>query len=153
MRKLAVAVLIGSLSLGVGRSLLAHDEGHGPKLTDEGKQGGVISPVIDKKDVKKGAKAGVVYKAELVRSEDGMVSVYLYDKEMNALDLAKFEKTAKGNVEIEVKKKYMTTPFTLTLTDGAFTGSAPKATRKPFNIDVYLREGGRDLLAAFDDLD
>jgi len=153
MRKLTAAVLVGSLWFAAGASLRAHDGGHGPKLTDEGKQGGVVSSVINTKDLKKGAKAEVIYKAELVRSEDGMVSVYLYDIKMNTLDMSKFERKAKGDVEVQVKKKHTTTPFELNLADGRFVGAAPKASRKPFNIDVYFKQGDRQLLAAFDNLD
>ena len=133
--------------------LLAHDEGHGPKLTDQGQQGGVVSPVIDKKETSKGAKAAVVYKAELVRSEDGSVSVYLYDHDMNALDTSKLEKSARGVVETLTKGKASTVPFNLSLVGGAFTGKSPKPAKKPFNIDVTFKEGNRELLAAFDNLD
>lgn len=134
-------------------SAFAHDEGHGPKITDSGKQGGVVAPVIDAKDAKKGAKAEFVHKSELVRSEDGAVRLYLYDKDMNPLDLSKFDKSAKGVVEFKKSKKWVKNPFTLTQEDGAFVGKAPKTSAKPFNIDVTLKESGRDLLAAFDNLD
>lgn len=134
-------------------SAFAHDEGHGPKLTDTGKQGGIVSPVIQSSDAKKGAKASLVYKSEMVRSEDGVVRVYFYDKDMNPLDLARFEKTAKGVVEVEKKKKVTKTPFTLKLEENAFVGSAPKASSKPFNIDITVQEGNKQLLTAFDNLD
>jgi len=148
-RTIASLLLLGSLISPV----LAHDGGHGPKLTDEGQQGGVVSPVIDKKEASKGAGATVVYKAELVRSEDGLVSVYLYDQAMRPLDASKLNKEAKGAVETFTKGKAATVPFNLSLTDGAFVGTAPKPARKPFNIDVTFTEGDRRLLAAFDNLD
>jgi hypothetical protein len=153
MKKYVVAALAGSLCFSILGFARAHDGGHGPMVTDQGNQGGVVSSVIDKKDIKKGAKAAVLYKAELVRAEDGIVRVYLYDIEMNELDLSAFEKTAKGNIEVEVKKKFINTPFELNLTDGVFTGSAPKATKKPFNIDVYFKSGELELFAAFENLD
>jgi hypothetical protein len=150
MKRFALAVALG---LSLSAPSIAHDEGHGPMLTDQGKQGGVMASVIDVKDSKKGAKAAVVYKAELVRSEDGTVRVYLYDKAMTPLDLAKFDAAAKGIVETEKKKKFTRTPFSLKQEDGAFVGTAPKAPMKPFNIDVTLKEGTRELLTAFDNLD
>ena len=154
MKRVTFAGAVCCLSLGLGFTIAqAHDEGHGPKLTDVSKQGGVVSPVIDLKDVKKGAKAAVFYKAELVRDEDGMVNIYLYDKEMNALDISKFEKVAKGEVETEKKGKYTKVPFALKLVEGVFTGQPPKPSTKPFNIDVTLKEGGKELLVAFDNLD
>jgi hypothetical protein len=140
-------------ALVLSASAFAHDEGHGPKLTDAAKQGGIVSPVIDAKEASKGAKASVVHKAELVRSEDGTVRVYLYDQEMNLLDLSKFEKSAKGVLEFKKSKKWVKTPFTFNQEEGAFVANAPKAGSKPFNIDVHVKEEGKELLAAFDNLD
>jgi len=146
--------LISMLTLALASTgALAHDEGHGPKVTDAGKQGGVLAPVIDAKDVKKGAHADLVYKAELVRSEDGTVRVYFYDKEMKALDLSKLDQAGNGFVEFKKGKKWTKTPFALKQEDGAFIAKAPKAGAKPFNIDVHVKEGSRGLMAAFDNLD
>jgi hypothetical protein len=132
---------------------LAHDEGHGPKLTDVAKQGGVVSPVIDAKEASKGAKATVVHKAELVRSEDGTVRVYFYDQGMNPLDLSKFSKEAKGVLEFKKNKKWVKAPFVFKQEENAFIAMAPKSESKPFNIDIHVREAGKELLAAFDNLD
>lgn len=132
---------------------LAHDGGHGPKTTDAGKMGGVVTAVILAKEAKLGPKATLRYKAELTRSDAGVVRVYLYDKDMKPLDTARFGKTAKGFLETHTKKKVTRTPFTLTFTDGAFVGNAPKAPRKPFNIDANFKDGDTELLAAFDNLD
>ncbi len=137
----------------VGQSVWAHDEGHGPKITDTAKQGGVLAPVIDAKETKKGTNANIIYKAELTRTSDGTVSVFLYSQDMKPLDLKGFESKAKGVLEIERKKKYTRTPFVLNLKSGAFVGKAPKARSKPFNIDVTLKESGKDLLVAFENLD
>lgn len=145
-----IIVLLAAFSSALA---FAHDEGHGPKLTDSAKNGGVLSPVIDAKEASKGAKAAVVYKAELVRAEDGTVRVYFYDKDMNALDLAKLDKSAKGVIEFKKSKKWMKTPFKLTQEEGAYVGKAPKAPSKPFNIDVRVTESGKELLTAFDNLD
>lgn len=131
----------------------AHDEGHGPKTTDAGKMGGVMTAVVLAKEAKLGPKAALVYKAELTRTEDGIVRVYLYGKDMKPLDLARFGKSAKAVLESHKKKKIFKTPFALTLENGAFTGKAPKAATKPFNIDAIFKEGGKELLAAFDNLD
>jgi hypothetical protein len=133
---------------------VAHDEGHGPKLTDAGKHGGIVAPVIDSKEAEQGAHAHLVYKAELVISDDGTARVYFYDKEMKPLEVeSKFGKTASGVVEVIKKKDVKTTPFSLTLEDGVYVGMAPKATSKPFNIDVRVKEGERELLVGFDNLD
>ncbi len=133
--------------------MLAHDEGHGPKLTDAGRYGGLVAPIIDLKDLKKGHNATVVYKAELVLSSEGKVRLYLYDASMKPLDMAKFAKGAKGVLETKAKGKEKTEDFPLTLEGKAFIGQSPKPKSKPFNLDFHLREGERALLTAFDHLD
>lgn len=145
--------LLFAAALTLAAPAAAHDEGHGPKLSDGGRMGGVVTAVVLAQDAKLGAKAPLHYKAELTRTEDGIVRIYLYDGEMKALDPARFDKTAKAVLSSQKKKKWTEAPFTLTLKDGAFTGQAPKAASKPFNIDVNLTEGKTRLLAAFDGLD
>jgi len=130
----------------------AHDEGHGPKFVESSKQGGVTASVVDAKDAKLGAKAALVYKAELIRAEDGTVRVYLYDKKMTPLDASTFDKSAKA-VLLAGKKKAKQMAFALSLEEGAFIGKAPKAPSKPFNIEITFKEGKRTLLAAFENLD
>jgi len=146
-RKLTLAMVF------IAMSAVAHDGGHGPKLTDSPKQGGVVSPVIKASDVKMGAKAPLVYKAELARLEDGSVRVYLYDPSMNPLPLTNFTKTVKAVLEVFKKKQMTTTPFQLALEGDSFTGKMPTVTSRPYNIDLVLQEGDRKLLAAFDNLD
>lgn len=148
MRYLGV-LLAASLSL----PAFAHDEGHGPKLTDAGKMGGVVTAVVLAKEAKRGPKAALRYKAELTRSEEGVVRVYLYDKSMKPLDPARFGKSARAVLESRKKRRATRIPFPLALEDGAFTGNAPKPSSKPFNIDVTLKEGKQEFLAAFDNLD
>lgn len=131
----------------------AHDEGHGPKLADAGRQGGVVSPVVLASDAGLGARAALVYKAELVRSDDGTVRVYLYDLGMKPLDASKFGAAAEGLIQFKRGKKWETTKFALKLLDGAFVGAAAMPKAKPYNLDIQLTEGGRKLLSAFDNLD
>lgn len=142
-----------TLALMVSVPALAHDEGHGPKLTDAAKLGGVVSPVIDAREASKGAKAAVLHKAELVRSGDGTVRVYFYDQGMNPLDLKRFSSEAKGILEFKKSKKWMKAPFIFKQEGNAFVGVSPKTDSKPFNIDIHVQEAGKELLAAFDNLD
>ena len=152
MRRFTYAVV--SLSIVLSAALaLAHEEGHGPKITDSGKQGGIVSPVVDAKDASKGEKAALVYKSELVRSEDGTVRIYLYDSAMNAIDVTQLSPEAKGILSFKKKKKWTHATFVLKQAEGAYVGKAPKAEAKPFNIDVKIKEGSRELLTAFDNLD
>lgn len=145
--------LILALSLFLSLPTLAHDEGHGPKLTDAPKQGGVVAPVVKAEEAALGPKAALVYKGELVRSEDGTARVYLYNLKMEPLPLTSFAKTAKASMIVEKKKEVITTPFDLKLEGNAFVGKMPTPASKPFNIDVHLEEAAKELLVAFDNLD
>lgn len=141
------------LAASLSAPAFAHDEGHGPRIVDAGRMGGVLTAVVLAKDAKLGTKAPLVYKAELTRADDGTVRVYFYDKDMKPLDLAAFPKTAKAALQAKKRRKWTSTPFILEKADDSYEGKAPKPTSKPFNIDVTIMEGKRELLAAFDGLD
>lgn len=141
------------LAAALSTAAYAHDEGHGPKIVDAAPQGGVLAAVVEAKDAKLGPKAALVYKAEIVRSEDGTVSVTFYDKDLKPLDGAAFDKKGEATLIVEKKKKTTIKKFPLALKDGAFVGKMPKPAGKPYNIDVAVTEGKRKLLAAFDNLD
>lgn len=131
----------------------AHDEGHGPKLADTGKYGGIVSSVVKKADASKGTKAELIHKAELARTGDGVVRVYLYDKDMKPLDLKSVESAGEASLAAKVKGKWKTSKFPLELKDNAFVGKMPKPEGRPYNIDVTYKSSGTELLSAFDNLD
>lgn len=131
---------------------LAHDEGHGPKLSDTGKFGGLVSSVVEKKEIGLGAKAKLQYKAELVRASDGKVQVYLYSSEMKPVDAASWTKTAKVTAA-PMKKGAKSQTFDVTFDGKAFVGKVPDGLPKPYNLDFVFTEKGRELLSAFDNLD
>lgn len=145
--------LIFALAFALSSAAFAHDEGHGPKLSDTGKFGGIVSGVVLKADAKKGSKADLTHKAELVRSADGTVRVYLYDTKMIPLDLKKFEAKGSAVMAAKVKGKHKESVFALNVKENAFIGTMPKPEGKPYNIDVTVKENGRELLTAFDNLD
>ncbi len=149
MKKFALVASVFATAL----TLQAHDEGHGPMLADTGKYGGLVSAVVAKAEAKLGPKAVLVHKSELVRSSDGTVRVYVYDKTMKQLELKSFDKAATATLGVKVKGKWKDTAFTLDQKDGAFLGKMPKPEAKPYNIDVTLKDGGKELLTAFDNLD
>ncbi len=135
-------------------TVLAHDGGHGPTVTDQPKQGGMVMPVIDKKDGDKGAQAALIYKAEMVRKDDGSVNVYVYDSSMIPLSVDKLSTDAKAKIgPMKKNPKWKSEELKLTLKDGVFTGKLPKIKVKPYYIDVTLTEGKRELLTAFENLD
>ena len=133
-------------------NLFAHDEGHGPKLSDQPKQGGVVSSVVLASEANKGAKAALVYKAELVR-RNGYVSVFLYDSEMKPLSLEGFKESAAGELITRKKGKVSVQKFEFSLHGDHFMAKMPKPAKKPYNIDIKLSQSKRSLLAAFDNLD
>jgi len=153
MKRLLVATLFLLPSFGG-----AHDEGHGPKLSDQPKQGGKVAPVIAAADASRGAKASLIYKSEIVKNEDGTIKVFLYDSKMNPLPeahLGNFGKTAKATVEhIKRDKIVKKTEFPLELKEGVFQGNLGEKPKTPtFNVDVKMTEGKKELLAAFDGLE
>lgn len=146
-------ILLSAFSLTmISMGAKAHDEGHGPHLSDTGKYGGLVSAVVLKAEAPKGPKADLIHKAELARGE-GVVRVYLYDKEMKPLDLKGFDPKASASMAAKVKGKWKATSFPLELKGKAFEGKLPKPEGKPYNIDVTLKEGDKELLSAFDNLD
>jgi hypothetical protein len=146
--------LILGLVLLLSTSVMAHDEGHGPRLTDSPEHGGVIAPAIQASNAKSGRKAPLIYKGELLRSEDGTIRVYVYNSKMEALPLSKFEKNGKAILETKSKSGWAKKELSLTLAGDSFVGALPKGPiRKPYNIDVFLVEKGKTLLIAFDNLD
>jgi len=142
-----------ALALAFAPLAFAHDEGHGPKLSDTGNFGGIVSGVVQKSEASKGAKATLIYKAELVRAQDGTVRVYFYDDKMNQLDLASFDAKGSAGLAAKVKGKYKNSEFALAKEGKTFVGKMPKPEGKPYNIDVTVKEKGRELLSAFDNLD
>lgn len=153
MIKLKSLGTLASLTLLLCASVLAHDEGHGPKLTDSGKYGGIVAPVVNMKEANKGAHATLVYKAELVRNSSRKVRIYLYDSNMKPLDISKLNAQVNGILGAKVKGKYKTIKFDLKREENYFIGQAPKAPSRPFNYDFHFIEGSRKLLSAFDHLD
>ena len=131
---------------------LAHDEGHGPKLSDTGKFGGLVSAIVEKKDAGLGAKAKLQYKAELVRSPEGKVQIYVYDAEMKPVDAATWGKKLTATAD-PLKKGSKAKTFEATFDGKAFVGQIPEGLTKPFNLDFVFTDKGRELLSAFDNLD
>lgn len=147
MKKLTVLLLALSLSA------FAHDEGHGPKLKDVGKKGGRVTSVVLSKDAGKGAAAELVYKGEIIRSKDGKIKIYFYDKDMNPLKLDGFAKSAKATLISGREGKETEKEFKLSFVSDHFEGMTPKPIPRRYNIDVRVSEGDKELLAAFDNLD
>lgn len=147
MKRISVVLLLLCLNA------FAHDEGHGPKLKDVGRRGGRVTSVVLSKDASKGASAVLVYKGEIVRSKDGKIKVYFFNKEMEPLKLDSFAKNAKAILISGKRGKEVEKSFDLTLVVDHLEGMTPRPIPKRYNIDVRVMEGDKELLAAFDNLD
>lgn len=133
---------------------IAHDEGHGPKVTEDcDKQNGAISAVVLASEAKLGPKAALLYKAKLVRAADGGVTIQVWNKDCSPLKDNQLSTTGEGTLISGKKGKMTFQKFPLTGAKNVFTGTAPKSVTKRYNIDVKVKEGDKELLAAFDDLD
>ncbi len=134
-------------------SLFAHEGGHG-EVEEGGKFGGVMSPIVAKSEAGTGMKATVLYKAELVRSETGKLSFYIFDPKMNLIDLKTFSPEISAKLEVKKKGKFTYVgEFKLTRNGNHFTGQLPKIDYKPFNIDFFLKNGSQELFVGFSNLD
>ena len=132
---------------------LAHEGGHEPRFEEMTRESGPMAPVILASEAALGPKAALVYKAELVRSEDGGVTIFLYDSAQKPLKLADLSAKAKATVQTVKKGKTTKAPFELTLrSESSYVGMAPKAARKPYTIEVTFSEGKRKLSSVFENL-
>lgn len=146
-------ILVALMTMMVSSISQAHDEGHGPKVTDSGKYGGILASVVLKAEASKGTQAAMLHKAELVRSTDGTVRLYIYDVAMKPMDLKGFDGKAKATLFGGSKGKKQNSEFLMEQKEGVFQGKMPKVLAAPYSIDVTLKASGKDLLVAFDNLD
>ncbi len=148
MKTLLVLLLTLSFS-----QLFAHEGGHGD-LEEGGKFGGVTSPIVDHSEAGKGNKAKFLYKAELVRTEAGKLSLYIFDDKMNLVDLKAFGGEIAAKLEVKKKGKFTYVgDFKLSKHGNHFMGQLPKIEYKPFNIDFFLTKGSQKLFVGFSNLD
>lgn len=132
-------------------SLFAH-EGHGEMPRESSKFGGVVGNVVsESKMIKKERNNPALLKAEIVRSDDGTVRLYLYDLEMNLMATKDFLNEAQG--VLENNKAKTKDKFSLVLHGNHYMGKIPKQKRRPFNIYISFSKGSEKLFVGFDNLD
>lgn len=145
-----ITVVFASL---LGAAALAHEGGHG-ELEEGGKFGGITAPVVARAEAGRGNSAKVLYKAELVRTESGKLSLYVFDEKMKLVDLAAFGPAVSAKLEVKKKGKFTYVgDFALAPHGNHFMGQLPKIEHKPFNIDLFLERGGQKLFVGFSNLD
>ncbi len=144
--------LILTLGLLLGVNSFAH-EGHGDPLpASASKYGGTPGLVVDGDKMEKKVEPNPgLYKAELMRSQDGTVRLYLFDSDMKKLKAEDFSAQAQGVVDNTKAGKKEN--FSLKAQKGIFIGKMPKQKKHPYNIYVSFTKGTQKLFAAFDGLD
>lgn len=150
MRVTLLALCALALS-SVATPLLAHEGGHGPAPKGIGHYGGRLAYVVAKGTT--ATASAPKYQAELVRAADRTVRIYLYDQGMKPLPPSQFGNSAQAVIEVRNGSQFVTTPFTLTADGKALRGLAPPASRKPYSLDVTLKEGATEWFVAFENLD
>lgn len=145
--KLIIALLVLSLNV------FAHEGGHG-SVAEGGKFGGITSPVIDRKQEGMGEKATTLYKAELVRTESGKLSIYVFNTKMELQDLTGFSEEIVAKLEVKKKGKFTYFgDFKLKKSGNHYTGDLPKVEHKPFNIDFFFGKEKKEFFVGFSNLD
>lgn len=143
--------LLVSLALLFSTLAFAH-EGHGEMPTELSKFGGIMGNVVSETKMEAKVKNNPpLMKAEIVRSEDGTVRVYLYDLSMKQIKLDGLSKEAKGTVEnrrAKTKDK-----FTLMAHGDHYMGKIPKQKKRPFDIYLTFTKGSEKFFVGFDNLD
>ncbi|MFN8845465.1 MAG: hypothetical protein ACK5W9_01315 [Bdellovibrionales bacterium] len=72
---------------------------------------------------------------------------------MKPLEIKGFDSIATASLGAKVKGKWKEAKFQIELKNGVFVGKMPKPEGKPYSIDVTLKQDGKELLSAFDNLD
>lgn len=127
-------------------------EGHGDMPTELAKYGGILGNVVSETKMQaKEKNISPLMKAEIVRSEDDTVRLYIYDLKMIQIRADSLSKEAKGTVENNKSKTK--DHFTLQAHGDHFMGKIPKQKKKPFNIYISFSKGTEKLFVGFDNLD
>lgn len=127
-------------------------EGHGEMPVEPAKYGGVLGNVVSEKKMKAREKHNPpLMKAEIVRSEDDTVRVYLYDLKMDPLKTENLSGEAQGIVENNRAKTNQ--KFSLKSQGDHYKGKMPKQKKRPFNIYITFKKGSESYFVGFDNLD
>ena len=135
-------------------SAFAHDEGHGPKVKDAGLYGGILASVLPEAELKKNHHAKAVFKAELIRAQDGKLSLYFHTPDMKPATLSEFADEVLVKMEVKKAGKYQYVgEFRLKKNINHFTGLLPTVRTRPFNLDVFPVVNKQKLFVGFSNLD
>lgn len=127
----------------------AHDGGHGPKVSNNGKYGGKVAAVILASEESKSHKAKLQFKAEAT-VEGKTIRIYLYDKKMNKISLKDFQASKK---KAKVLGLFSDDEYSLKKGKRSFEGTLPKGTTTPFSTDVFVKKGGVEYFVSFSNVE
>lgn len=145
-----------ALILCLSLNAFSHDEGHGPQVKDGGLYGGILASVMKEADLKGNhhAKAHVHYKAELIRAQDGTLTLYFHTPDMKKHDLSGFENEITVKMEVKKAGKYSYVgEFKLTKKGHLYSGKLPPVRTRPFNLDMFPVVNKEKLFIGFSNLD
>lgn len=149
MKNLITTILF---SMALSIPAFAHDGGHGPKIVKSGKYGGTLAKVSEGANFEQARKSKALYVAELVKDDEGAISIYFYNKNMKPVKIDSFSDLM-GKVESGRGKRMKSSIFSLSKSGMAVTGKLPKKRKRPFSVVVNFKEGSKPLFTAFDNLD
>jgi hypothetical protein len=171
MKLLALSFYLSNL---LSPQALAHEGGHAPTVNDSGRYGGIVAGVMEhnhdhnhhdhddhhshshhhtKDDPEVHEAPGVRYKAELVRSADQVLRLYLFNTDMSPVSPSLLSPTADAELTSMAGKKKSKQTFTLKLAGRNYQGNLPNQTNKPFDAEFVLKIAGKEMVVAFDHLD
>jgi hypothetical protein len=143
------------LALLFSLSTFAHDEGHGPAVKDAGLYGGILAPAMKESDLKAHShERAVKFKAELIRAQDGTLTLYFHTPDMKKAEFAQFAEKAKVKMEVKKAGKYSYVgEFEMVKKGHSYTGKLPQVRTRPFNLDVFVTVNNEKLFVGFSNLD
>ncbi len=153
MSSFAVLALLHNLLI---TKMHAHEGGHHPTVTDGGRYGGLIAPLVEEHHDHHGHhehEHESKFKAELVRGTDLSVYVYIYKDGMNPADTKILGNDIQGAIVSGSGKKKKLEDFTLKLAGKSYTGKSPKINERPYTMEFKITIEGKKLTASFTNLD
>jgi hypothetical protein len=126
----------------------AHDEGHGPKIRNQGKYGGRLSSVIFKKDANN-SSAKAEYAAELTSSSDGTLRLYLYDTKLQPVSLSPKQVTGNASYKSKETRKSTTSKIDFKQNGDSFESKLPADIDGTVSLEVDIATKNGDYMAAF----
>lgn len=126
----------------------AHDSGHGPKMTLQGKFGGKLSAVILKKEANN-SSAKAHFAAELTKTTDGKLRLYFYDTKMGTLNPEIKMISGLSTYKSKASKKSVTEKFDFKKEGDIYEAQLTPDVDGSVSIEVEMLTKDGEFMAAF----